>query len=69
MDGLRTAYTGIYCLNLMTSKEISKIWASGNSTSCLVIPKKVALEHGLTDEDHVVVQSTKDGILIKRIDI
>lgn len=50
-------------------KEIKKIWQNGNSTSCLVIPRKFALEHGLTDESHVTVESTAEGILIERLDV
>jgi antitoxin component of MazEF toxin-antitoxin module len=52
-----------------TNKEISKLWIQGQNSTCLVIPRKIALEHGLTDDGHVVVESTENGILIKRLDI
>ena len=51
------------------SKEIKKIWTNGNSTCCPVIPRKVAQEHGLTEEDYVVVENTAEGILIRRVDV
>lgn len=51
------------------NKDISKIWIQGTSSTCLVITKKVALQHGLTDDDHVTVESTNEGILIKRLEI
>jgi antitoxin component of MazEF toxin-antitoxin module len=53
----------------MTTKGISKLWIQGQNSTCLVIPRKITVEHGLTDEDHVSVESTKDGILIKRLDV
>jgi hypothetical protein len=51
------------------NKDISKIWIQGTSSACLVIPKKVALEYGLTDESHVVVEGTANGILIRKLEI
>jgi hypothetical protein len=53
----------------MNTKEISKIWIQGSSSCCCVIPKKVALQYGLTDESHVIVEGTDQGILIKKLDI
>jgi antitoxin component of MazEF toxin-antitoxin module len=54
---------------MMGIKSISKLWIQGPSSVCLVIPKKIAAKHGLTDGNHVTVESTKEGILIKRLDI
>ena len=54
---------------MMHTKGIAKLWIQGTNSTCLVIPKKITTEHGLTDEDHVTVESTKDGILIKRLEI
>jgi hypothetical protein len=34
-----------------------------------LIPKKIASDYGLSDEDHVTVETTKEGILIKRLQI
>jgi antitoxin component of MazEF toxin-antitoxin module len=53
----------------MTTKVIAKIWASGKSAACLVIPKQIATDYGLTDDDHVTVEGTKEGILIRRLEI
>jgi antitoxin component of MazEF toxin-antitoxin module len=51
------------------TKSISKLWIQGNNSTCLVIPKKVASEYGLTDDNHVTVEGTKEGILIKKLEI
>jgi antitoxin component of MazEF toxin-antitoxin module len=54
---------------IMTCKGISKIWASGGSPACLVIPAKVAAENGLKDDEHVIVESVSNGVLIRRLNI
>jgi antitoxin component of MazEF toxin-antitoxin module len=51
------------------TKKVSKIFASGHSAACLVIPKKVAVQHGLIDDAHVIVESTEQGILIRKVDL
>ena len=53
----------------MTNKGISKLWIQGQNSTCLVIPRKIAKDYGLTDEDHVSVEATKDGILVRRVEI
>jgi len=54
----------------MLEKEVSKVWVTGqNHSATLVIPKKIALEYGLTEPSHVVVEKTKDGILIRKLQI
>jgi hypothetical protein len=42
----------------MVTKSIKKIFSNGHSTSCLVIPRKIAEEHNLTDDDHAIVERT-----------
>jgi antitoxin component of MazEF toxin-antitoxin module len=54
---------------IMAQKRIAKIWASGKSTACLVLGKEIAEEYNLTDDDHVTVEGTNEGILIKRLEI
>jgi len=56
-------------MRTMQTKGIAKLWIQGTNSTCLVIPKKITAELGLTDEDHVTVERTDDGILIKRLDI
>jgi hypothetical protein len=52
----------------MTNKEVTKTWVTGNSSCTLVIPKKVALECGLGEPTHVVVEKTDKGILIRKLE-
>jgi bifunctional DNA-binding transcriptional regulator/antitoxin component of YhaV-PrlF toxin-antitoxin module len=53
----------------MTSKEVTKTWVTGNSSCTLVIPKKVAMDYGLEEPTHVVVERTDQGILIRKLEI
>jgi bifunctional DNA-binding transcriptional regulator/antitoxin component of YhaV-PrlF toxin-antitoxin module len=51
------------------NKEIDKVLIHGTSNTCLVIPKKVALEYGLEEPANVVVEKTDQGILIRKLEI
>jgi hypothetical protein len=53
----------------MSSKEISKVWIQGKSSTTMVIPRNLALKYGLEDESHVVVEGTDKGILIRKLEI
>jgi len=53
----------------MNEKDISKIWIQGTSSCCCVIPKKIALQYGLTDDSRIVLEGTANGILIKKLEI
>jgi hypothetical protein len=48
-------------------KEIIKTWLAGKHSCTLVIPKDFAKEYGLDEPCHVVVEGTKDGILIRKL--
>ncbi len=50
-------------------KEITKTWLSGQNSCTLIIPKSVAKEYGLENPSHVIVESTSEGILIKKLQI
>jgi hypothetical protein len=50
------------------SRGISKIWLTNKISATLIIPKEIALKHGLDEPSHVVVEETKDGILIRKLD-
>jgi hypothetical protein len=57
-------------------REVTKTWITGAHSATMVIPKAVAIEHGLTEPSHIVVESVKagqviqgKGILIRRLDI
>lgn len=69
-----------YLLSSMNSEsdkhEVTKTWISGQHSATLVIPRSVAVQHGLTTPSHVVVESVSEGqvmqgkgILIRRLDI
>jgi len=50
-------------------KEITKTWISGHKSCTLVIPKTIAKEYGLDSPSHVTIESTSNGILIKKLDL
>lgn len=51
------------------SKEISKIWLHNNISASLIIPVEIARKHNLTKGNHVVVEDTDEGILIRKLDL
>ncbi|HKU50617.1 MAG TPA: hypothetical protein VJP79_11745 [Nitrososphaera sp.] len=60
----------------ITQKKVTSTYISGANSATLVIPKSVAMEHGLTSPSNVVVESVNPGyvipdkaILIRRLDI
>jgi bifunctional DNA-binding transcriptional regulator/antitoxin component of YhaV-PrlF toxin-antitoxin module len=53
----------------MYEKEIIKTWISGQRSCTLIIPKEIALEYGLDEPSHVVVERRKEGILIRKLEI
>ena len=50
-------------------KEIIKTWLAGQHSCTLIIPKDFAKLYGLDEPSHVIVEGTKDGILIRKLDI
>ena len=50
-------------------KEIIKTWLAGKHSCTLIIPKDFAKEYGLDKPTHVVVEGTKEGILIRKLSI
>ena len=51
------------------AKRITNTYISGHNSCTLVIPKSIATECGLDSPSHVVVERTKDGILIRKLEI
>lgn len=51
------------------AKEISKIWLHNNISASLIIPVEIARKHNLTKGNHVVVEDTEAGILIRKLDL
>jgi antitoxin component of MazEF toxin-antitoxin module len=51
------------------SKEVTKTWVRGQNSCTLVIPRSVAKEYGLDSPSHVVVESTPQGILIRKLEV
>ena len=56
-------------MNDTNTKEITKTWVSGQNSCTLVIPRSVAKEYGLDSPSHVVVERTKEGILVRKLEI
>lgn len=48
-------------------KEIMKTWLTGKHSCTLILPRSVAKEYGLEEPSHVLVESTPEGILIKKL--
>lgn len=55
--------------NKSEKKEIVKTWLAGQYSCTLIIPKEFAKEYGLDKPTHVVVEGTKEGILIRKLSI
>ena len=55
--------------NKSEKKEIVKTWLAGQHSCTLIIPKDFAKEYGLDKPTHVVVEGTKEGILIRKLSI
>ena len=47
--------------------EIAKTWISGQKSVTLIIEKKLAEEYDLIDPQHVKLERTSEGILIKKL--
>lgn len=52
-----------------TNREVTKIWLHNNVSASLIIPVEIARKHNLTKGNHVVVEDTDEGILIRKLDI
>lgn len=52
-----------------SKNEIAKTWISGQNSCTLIIPKAIALEYGLDEPSHVVLERREEGILIRRVEI
>jgi hypothetical protein len=50
-------------------REIVKTWLAGQHSCTLIIPKDFAKFYGLDEPSHVIVEGTKDGILIRKLAI
>jgi hypothetical protein len=53
----------------IANKEIAKTWLSGQNSCTLIIPRKVAIEYGLREPSQVIVERTREGILIRKLEI
>jgi hypothetical protein len=49
------------------NKQIIKTWLAGQCSCTLVIPKDFAKEYGLDKPSNVVVEKTREGLLIKKL--
>jgi len=54
----------------MTEQYIRKTWITGKNSTTLVIPKELAHEFDLSQfPSYVVLEKTKDGILVRKLDM
>lgn len=51
------------------NKQIIRSWLSGNCSCTLVIPKVFARDIGLDKPSNVIIEKTRDGLLIKKLNI
>jgi antitoxin component of MazEF toxin-antitoxin module len=52
----------------MNTYEIGKTWKTKNSIT-MIIPQKLAKEYKIAPNSYVSLSRTKEGILIKKLDI
>ena len=50
-------------------KGISKIWMTNDISATLIIPVEIAKKHNLTKGNHVLVEDTDQGILIRKLNL
>ena len=50
-------------------KGISKIWMTNEISATLIIPVEVAKKHNLSKGEHVIVEDTGTGILIRKLNL
>ena len=57
--------------NIQTEKPIgiSKIWFTNDISATLIIPVEIAKKHNLTKGNHVIVEDTDQGILIRKLNL
>jgi hypothetical protein len=53
----------------VNKKEIIKTWLTGQHSCTLIVPRSFASRYGLDEPSHVIVEGTKDGILIKKLEV
>jgi hypothetical protein len=49
--------------------EIAKTWISGQKSCTLIIKRELAVEYGLIEPQHVVLERRPEGILIKKLKV
>ncbi|MDR4492046.1 MAG: hypothetical protein R2685_14285 [Candidatus Nitrosocosmicus sp.] len=50
-------------------KEIIKTWLTGQHSCTLIVPRSFAKRYGLDEPSHVIVEGTKEGILIRKLEV
>jgi hypothetical protein len=51
------------------NREITKIWLHNNVSASLNIPIEIARKHNFTKGNHVIVEDTDQGILIRKLNL
>ena len=49
--------------------KIIRCWMTGSSSTTLVIPRDFARKYKIDKACHLVIEETKDGILIRKLDL
>ncbi len=55
--------------NYLMIKEIAKIYLSNKISATLIIPIGIARKYGLDKPEHVTVEETGNGILVRKLEI
>lgn len=51
-------------------KQILKTWkGNSNNSIVLTIPLRISKHHGLQEPCHVILESTEEGILVKKLNL
>lgn len=58
-----------YLLVMIHNREIAKIYLSNKISATLIIPIDIARRNGLDKPEHVTVEETGNGILIRKLEI
>ena len=50
-------------------KTIIRTWKAGVNSTTMIIPREFAKKYGLDKPCHATIEATKDGLLIKKLEL
>ena len=56
-------------LYMSNFKKVRNIFISGKLSATLIIPIEIARKYGIDKPSNVIIEETKDGILIRKVDV